>query len=497
MHRMALRARRMTWVSIAATAFAVHAPAAVSVPDGFVVDIVANGLAKPTGVAVAPDGTVFIAEQRGLVRVVRGGAMQVGPFLDLQDEVGFAWDRGLLSIELDPAFDQNGFVYLFLVVDPIPGRPEEPPQTPTFGRIVRYRAIESGDSLVADRASRHVVLGMDAADGVPCCYRSHSVGDLVFGLDGSLFALTGDGANFNIVDGGGDPACEALFGEELDIGAFRAQSLDSLAGKVLRIDPESGLGLPDNPFFDGDPSSARSRIWASGLRNPFRAAVDPRSAGPGTLYVADVGWNLREEVSAVAGGENLGWPCYEGLEPPPGYQDIDLEAWDCGTIETAGNPGPLAAPVLQWHHSDPTQSVPAGLFGRCAVAGVWVEGPLVAPSLAGSLLVADHIDHWIRAVRFDDHGAVASVSVFATAAQRPTDFAMDPTTGDIVYVAFVSNTVYRIRALGPDLDGSGAVDGADLAAMLAAWGSSGPADLDGSGAVDGADLGRLLGAWTR
>ena len=182
--------------------------AAVNVPEGYVVRTVASGLAKPTSVAVAGDGTVFIAEQRGVVRVVRDGALQSAAFLDLQAEVGFGWDRGLLSIELDPSFEQTRLIYLFLVVDPIAGRPDEPSQTPTFGRIVRYRAVESGGDLVADRGSRHIVLGCDATDGVPCCYRSHSVGDLVFGLDGSLFALTGDGANFNFVDAGGDPACE-------------------------------------------------------------------------------------------------------------------------------------------------------------------------------------------------------------------------------------------------------------------------------------------------
>ena len=470
--------------------------AAVNVPEGYVVRTVASGLAKPTSVAVAGDGTVFIAEQRGVVRVVRDGALQSAAFLDLQAEVGFGWDRGLLSIELDPSFEQTRLIYLFLVVDPIAGRPDEPSQTPTFGRIVRYRAVESGGDLVADRGSRHIVLGFDATDGVPCCYRSHSVGDLVFGLDGSLFALTGDGANFNFVDAGGDPACESLFGRDLDIGAFRAQSLDSLAGKVLRLDPSTGEGLPDNPFFDGDPTSARSRIWASGLRNPFRAALDPRSVSPGTLYVADVGWNLREEVTAVAGGENLGWPCFEGLAPPPGYPEVELDGWDCSTLESSANPGPLAMPVLQWHHSDPSQSVPAGLFGRCAIAGVFMDGPLAPPALAGSLLVADHVDHWIRAVRFGDRGEVTSVSVFATATQRPTDFAIDPSTGDLLYVAFVTNTVYRIEALGPDLDANGLVDGADLAILLGAWGKSGAADLDGSGAVDGADLSRLLGAWS-
>lgn len=464
---------------------------------GFTSETVISGLEDPTGLAFAGPDRLLVARQPGVVEVVADGTLQATPLLDLRDEVGFGWDRGLLAVAVDPAFELTRFVYLLLVVDPIPGRPDEPSHTPAFGRLVRYTAVERGGMLVADAASRTVLLGHGPDDGIPCCYRSHSVGDLAFALDGSLFVSTGDGANFNTIDAGGDAACAALFGEDLDIGSFRAQSLDSMAGKVLRIDPATGLGLEDNPFFDGDPDSVRARIWATGLRNPFRISIDEDGATPGDLLVADVGWNLREEVSRVVGGENLGWPCLEGLEPPVGYPAIDLPAWDCASVETPDNPGPLTDPVLQWHHGDPTQSVPPGIIGRCAIVGPRVTHAGAPPRLAGRLVIADHIDSWIRAVEWNDDGTVESVVTVATNAERPVDLVLDPVTGDLLSLGALTGAIHRIRGAHPDLDGDGLVDGADLALLLAAWGSTGPADFDGSGSVDGADVGILLGSWTK
>lgn len=90
-----------------------------------------------------------------------------------------------------------------------------------------------------------------------------------------------------------DPGCQDLFGPIQDIGSLRSQSLDTLGGKVIRIDPETGNGIgPDNfptlqpnPFYDAtQPQSPRSRIWLYGLRNPFRFIVRPDQlvTGPGT-----------------------------------------------------------------------------------------------------------------------------------------------------------------------------------------------------------------------
>lgn len=106
-----------------------------------------------------------------------------------------------------------------------------------------------------------------------------------------------------------------------DIGAYRAQYLGSMNGKVLRLDPATGDGVPSNPFFiPGQPRAPQSRVWRVGS-DPFRmtlrpgsGSADPADADPGTLYIGDVGWNLWEELNvASTGGQNFGWPIYEGM----------------------------------------------------------------------------------------------------------------------------------------------------------------------------------------
>ena len=111
----------------------------------------------------------------------------------------------------------------------------------------------------------------------------------------------GDGASWQTTDVGGAQTGSLLLPQALadgilrpkeDVGAFRAQLVDSLNGKVLRIDPATGDGVPSNPYYDaGNPRSARSRVWALGLRNPFRMGLQPNTGShfppdgnPGVLY---------------------------------------------------------------------------------------------------------------------------------------------------------------------------------------------------------------------
>src|SRR6185295_7676497 len=126
-----------------------------------------------------------------------------------------------------------------------------------------------------------------------------------------------------------------------DIGAYRSQLLDSLSGKILRIDPVTGNGLPSNPYYDGaNPRSARSRVWVLGLRNPCRMALKaetgshyPPDGNPGVLYLGDVGWNTWESLKVVTGPrQNFGWPLYEGLSTTPGYD---------GNVANQDAPNPL------------------------------------------------------------------------------------------------------------------------------------------------------------
>ena len=103
------------------------------------------------------------------------------------------------------------------------------------------------------------------------------------------------------------------------------QNINSLSGKILRIDPLTGLGRPDNPFVEpGDDLSANhSKVYQSGLRNPFSIGF----AQDGRLFMTNTGWGSWEEIESGHAGANFGWPYYEGgdngvLLPAPGYQNL-------------------------------------------------------------------------------------------------------------------------------------------------------------------------------
>jgi hypothetical protein len=136
-------------------------------------------------------------------------------------------------------------------------------------------------------------------------YQSHGVGSLVFASDGTLLVSCGDGASFNVEDSGSidhtyykQALIDGIIRPEENVGAFRAQLLNSHNGKLLRINPENGDGVSSNPFFDASaPRSAKSRVWALGLRNPFRVSIkpgtgsaDPLTGDIGEVYIGDVGW---------------------------------------------------------------------------------------------------------------------------------------------------------------------------------------------------------------
>ena len=124
---------------------------------------------------------------------------------------------------------------------------------------------------------------------------------------------------------------DGILTDAFNVGAFRSQILDCYNGKILRIDPETGEGIPSNTYFDPTrPNSAISKVWSLGFRNPFRMHLKPGTGShnpddgyPGTLYVGDVGYYSWEELDVVdKPGMNFGWPIFEGLENSTTYANI-------------------------------------------------------------------------------------------------------------------------------------------------------------------------------
>jgi glucose/arabinose dehydrogenase len=291
-------------------------------PSDLELQLVESGFENPVALAGAKDGSgrLFVVEQSGVIRIVGGGE-----FLDIQDRVDdFGNEQGLLGLAFHPDFANNGYFYVNYIYDP-------PGDDLDWTRVSRFE-ISDGDPNVADSESEKIILTF-AQD-----FSNHNGGDLHFGPDGYLYISSGDGGS------GNDPK-------------DRGQSLDTLMGKILRIDVDGGdpYAIPaDNPFVGT--AGAVGEIWAYGLRNPWRMSFDRTT---GDLYIGDVGQLEREEINrqpaSSTGGENYGWACMEG-DLVQNFQECD------GT--------PLTAPILVYDHGIGC-SVTGGYVYRGTIGGLY------------------------------------------------------------------------------------------------------------------------------
>lgn len=492
---MAFRPLRIAFLAGAVAALSVSYAEAVVVPPNFVVENAVPNVTFeiPTRIAFLPDGRMLVAEKRGRVWMVANGVRNPVPFWESEDEVLNEGDRGLLAVAADPGFATNRRVYFLYVVDPDTNGVDS--DTDSFGRLTRY-TVSTTNPDVVDMSSRTVLIGTGWADAPVVGSTSHSAGDLGFGRDGSLFVSFGDGAHFTGVDAGGldPPLFEPGRASPLeDIGAFRAQWIGSLSGKILRIDPGTGHGYPSNPFWDGNPLSVESRVWCYGLRNPFRFArrpgtghTDPSLGQPGTLYIGDVGWQFWEEHDvARTGGLNFGWPCYEGANPQPSYQAANPAHHSCDSLGLGDDDGVLTGPSVWYHHMNPQSSVPNGLQGNTSIGGAFYTGNIYPPLYQNHYFIADFGWEWIKLAQVDENDNILSVTPFAEAADGPVDIEAHPIVGDLFYVAILAGEVRRIRWTGPfgnnqpPLAVAEAMPTSGVAPMDVSFSSAGSSDPDG------------------
>jgi len=367
---------------------------------------------KPVGVTWSPDGDMFVWQRDGVVRVVAGAQLLPTPFIDLSAQVNTYLDRGMLGMALHPDFEQNGFVYLAYVHEPA-GNPSD--SGPKLSRLVRVTADPS-DHHVALAGSEVVLIG-----DVPATAGAHSVGALRFAPDGKLFFGHGDGT----------------LPSRFQAGALQALSLDSYAGKILRLN-DDGTAPGDNPFDDGT-DSVRSKIWAYGLRNPFRFALHPTTGEP---FIGDVGWDTWEEIDHGPAGSNFGWPCYEGTSPQE-FHSVDFP--DTCVLYP---PASVTAPVFSYSHGD-LPPVPGALVaGDSVTAGAFYTGTAYPATHAGNFFFTDYVAGWVLRMVVDETGNVTDVQPFATGLNSPVALEMGP-DGFLYYVSFVRGEVRRIRYVGP------------------------------------------------
>lgn len=230
------------------------------------VETIAENLDIPWAIAFAPDGRIFVTERTGTLRVIEDGSLQNSPVLKL--DVGGA-EGGLLGLALDPNFEQNHHLYLYYTYSEF---------LSTYNRVSRF--TESDNALSGELVLVDKIPGAAIHDG----------GRIKFGPDGKLYITTGDAANASL-----------------------AQDLNSLAGKILRINPD-GTIPDDNPF-------ANSPVYSYGHRNPQGLDWDPLTKilvatehGPS----GEMGF-ARDEINIIYPGKNYGWPEITGDEQDPRY----------------------------------------------------------------------------------------------------------------------------------------------------------------------------------
>lgn len=447
--------RTLNWVRVLITLLAglTAASRAATLPPGFVESEIGSNWNNPVGVAFGKNsaGTkdrAYVWERYGNVWIVEDGVKLGSPLLNLSEEVADYGDYGLLGFALDPDFAQNGYLYALYVVDRhhllYYGTAQYNAATntrnqATIGRLTRYTCRRSDDFRSVDPASRLVLIGETISSGIPILHASHGVGSLVFGTDGTLLLTCGDGASYQSMDNGGGAGgslanqglADGIITPAENIGAFRSQLLESLNGKVLRINPANGDGIPSNPYYDAsNPRSPQSRIWARGLRNPCRFALkpgtgahDPAAANPGTLFIGDVGWKDIEDMQVADGpGLNFGWPLYEGFTQQSEYwprRPAGMDASDQRRPAMDWNHGSSKARVLSGTtvYTLGNSGIPVagqGFAGNSACGSAWYTGSDFPPEWRNIYFQADFGGQWIRAFNMDGANQVTQARSFGS-----------------------------------------------------------------------------------
>ncbi len=433
-----------------------------------------TGLSGPIAIKWLPDGssTALVAEKDGVIKVVdtATGTVQ-STFIDIEDQVNANADRGLMDIAIHPDFPSEPYIYGFIVVDPpesenASGLARRDAEGNRFAHLVRYEAtMENGvPTLVEDSAT--VILGgagqslsdisgngalnftssqhqnepaseVDPNTGdykqdyIKVDSQSHAGGALAFGPDGALYVSTGDGTSFNFAD----PRTVSV------------QDPDSLSGKILRVDPITGNGLPDNPFVEpGDDLDANSsKVFQLGLRNPYNIAFSE----DGSLFISETGWYSHEEINSGEAGANFGWPFYEGadagqLEKTPVYRNFS-EA-DAFYAAIANGDIVVTPPYRGFSHNE---SDPGYEFNAIVGSSSVYTGDKYPDVFRDDYFFTDIIDGEVFTVDTNDRTQLQYL--MNVSGYGPVNFSQGP-DGYMYYVDLVEDKIVRINIVDPNAE---------------------------------------------
>ncbi len=317
---------------------------AQTLPVGYTATTLSTGIAFPTAMTVAPDGSVYMTQQTGVLKVWQAGTTStVATFT-----VNSSGERGLLGVAVDPAFATNRYVYVYHTTS----------AAPIHNTVRRITVNAAGDAVVA--GSEVVLLDLNNLSTAT----NHNGGAIHFGADGKLYVSVGDNAS-----------------------SANSQSITTLLGKMLRINPDPANVIPtDNPAsfpgIAGTTAGNNRAIWAVGLRNPFTFGVHPLS---GRIFIDDVGEGTWEEINDGLAGRNYGWPTTEGRFTAASFPNF-------------------TNPLVAYQHSNGANNYPPGIgtFTGFAIVGgaVYAPAPGSKPnfpiSFDGDYFFGDEVSSYIR-----------------------------------------------------------------------------------------------------
>jgi glucose/arabinose dehydrogenase len=437
------------------------------------------GFAQPIGMAVAPDGRIFITDDAGTVWTSMGGGAKAQPIFDLTDHVNEKQDRGLVSVAVDKNYAFNRRIYLAytfedrskaelegnssLVNLPKTQRlvwvtvPEsmELVEMGKNKKVIKLEAEPEDEDLKNDE---HVVIGSYSSDpkrpGVPfstehACPQPNDLVNGDWSTSNESDCIPDDSDEHTIDSVRVDPNDGTLWvsvgegsdgGSALDPGSWRSQRSESYSGKLLHVST-TGEGLPGHPFCpsDEDLTDVCTKVYAKGFRNPFRFFFRPSPDGRPTI--ADAGWSTREELDLAEKGKNYGWPCREGKGPTPTWS----ERPECQAIA----PSAFTEPVYDY----------ASLANGAILGGVTYEGtggPKDYPNeYKGAIFISDVISNQVVYLRLNEAGTAVEPGypkVFANNLQA-VDWAPAP-NGDLMYVdlGFSPSEFAQIRRISYDAE---------------------------------------------
>jgi len=305
-------------------------------------------ITRPTVFVTARDGSnrLFIVTQQGKINILANNqqAKETTVFLDIEDRVVYKEkenEEGFLGLTFHPKYTQNGEFFVYYTTT----------AAPHTSVISRFR-VSKNDPNKADPNSEEEIMR------IPQPYWNHNGGSIVFGPDGYLYVALGDGGAANDPHGNG-------------------QSLKTFLGKILRIDVDhkdngKAYAVPkDNPFVNT--KDAKPEIYCFGVRNPWCISFDRPT---GTLWCADVGQDIWEEIDIIVKGGNYGWNLREGLHKfgPQGSEPRK----------------DLIEPIWEYNHS----------VGKSITGGEVYHGKRV-PELEGNYIYADYVSGKVWALKYD------------------------------------------------------------------------------------------------